>query len=84
MAVIYVGVKNAWFSAVKSTIDRPGVMSLMIFIPIAFLIASVFDFCYDRYKSPTEDLEAEESEDSKDQEVIPTARDSKDTSKSKR
>ncbi len=37
-------------------IDRPGIASLLLFLPLAFLLASIYDYFFDRFAS-VKDLE---------------------------
>ena len=46
--LVFYGTKMAWFSNVKNTVDRPGTLSLLIFIPLAFFLASLYDYIFDR------------------------------------
>ncbi len=65
VALIFAATKYGWFSSVEPTIDRSGIGSLLIFIPITFLLASIYDYLYDRVvhkkddKGETEELETE-------------------------
>ena len=47
-ALIYFATKGAWFTLPESSIERPAVGALLFFIPVAFIIASIYDYFFDR------------------------------------
>lgn len=66
VAIVFVASKSGWFSNVQPTIDRSGIGSLLIFIPISFLIASLYDYFFDR-------IAGDEHDDDEDEENLPEA-----------
>ncbi|MDK2970345.1 MAG: hypothetical protein PWP23_100 [Candidatus Sumerlaeota bacterium] len=66
--LIYVSVREAWFSSVAPGIQRQGVSPVLLLIALAFLIASVYDFAFDRFRpslgvQSADDQEAGERKD---------------------
>jgi len=60
--LVFVATKQAWFMDPKPLVNRPAVSALLIFVPLAFLIASIYDFCFDRIAARTRvDVDDEES-----------------------
>jgi hypothetical protein len=60
--LIYVAVREAWFSSVAPGIQRQGVSPVLLLIALAFLIASVYDFAFDRFRPSSEIQSADEPE----------------------
>lgn len=50
-ATIWLATKNAWFSGVGKLVDRPGAAVPLLFVCIAFLAASIYDYFFDGFSS---------------------------------
>jgi hypothetical protein len=45
---VYLVAKSGFLAPDEGTVPRPGLASVLLFIPLAFLVASVFDAIHDR------------------------------------
>lgn len=64
LALIYVATKGAWFSAVEAGVDRPAVGGLLLTVAACFLLASVYDFVFDRFSRRMARRKLEEPDES--------------------
>lgn len=71
VALVFTASKYGWFSTVQGTIDRSGVGSLLIFIPLVFLIASIYDYIYDRIARRSDAKEVEPENVNEADQLIP-------------
>lgn len=62
LILIYIAVGKAWFSSVAPGIQRQGVSPVLLLIALAFLIASVYDFAFDRFRPRSDVLPADATE----------------------
>ncbi|MBX3728866.1 MAG: hypothetical protein KF858_06750 [Candidatus Sumerlaeia bacterium] len=50
LVLVYIAVRQAWFSNVSPAVMRPGVSPVLFLIALAFLVASAFDYIFDRVR----------------------------------
>jgi hypothetical protein len=50
LVLVYIATRQAWFSNVSPAVMRPGVSPVLFLIGLAFLIASIFDYLFDRVR----------------------------------
>jgi hypothetical protein len=75
-ALVFVVTKSGIISSVTSEIERSGIGSFLIFIPVAFLIASLYDYWFDRLARLSDDEEtSSESSGAESDAPIPIAAD---------
>jgi len=68
---IYLAFVNGWFSTVSIRVQRPAFGGVLLFVALAFLVGSIFDYAFDRIRIKVEHLEDEEV---KEGELTPSPR----------
>lgn len=60
--LIFYSVSAGWFSTVAPAVQRPAAGGVLLLVMLSFLLASVYDFVFDRYRPRLQEKQREGAE----------------------